>query len=115
MKYMNTNLGRPSIHLCKLPVLSLTFLLAACVISFGADAPSRFVAKPGGAKVRVERTSTIHEWQMESGTIGGYLEAVSDFPSKPGAEVKPGKVSAKVEIFIPVRSLKSYEKDGKPY
>src|SRR5262249_30519436 len=84
-----------------------------CAVSSGADA-TRFVSKPG-AKVRIEGTSTIHDWQMESGTIGGYLEPGADFPSKPGVEVKPGKVSAKVEVFIPVKSLKSYEKDGKPY
>ena len=27
----------------------------------------------------------------------------------------PGKVEAKAEVFIQVRSLKSIEKDGKPY
>jgi hypothetical protein len=29
--------------------------------------------------------------------------------------VQPGKVEAKVDAFIPVRSLASIEKDGKPY
>lgn len=121
---MNTNPGRYSKLLCRralpngrrctiLSLLSLTFLVTAGITS--ADADDRFVAKPGGAKARIEGTSTIHDWQMESGTIGGYLEAGPDFPTKPGAEAKPGKVSVKVEAFIPVKSLKSYEKDGKPY
>ena len=113
---MKTNLGRYSYFLSRRAILFLAFFAAACVSSLGADAAAnRFVAKPGGAKVRIEGTSTIHDWQMESGTIAGYLEAGPDFPSKPGAEAKPGKVSAKVDAFIPVRTLKSYEKDGKPY
>jgi len=112
---MNTNLGRPFTFRGR-AILPLTFLLAACAASIAADAAgSRFVAKPGAAKARVEGTSTIHDWQMEGSLIGGYVEPGPDFPTKPGAEVKPGKVSAKVEAFIPVRSLKSYEKDGKPY
>src|SRR5947207_3085597 len=111
---MNTNLGRPLTFLGGRAILPLTFLLAGCIASLGADATgSRFVSKPGTAKVRVEGTSTIHDWQMEGTLIGGYLDAGPDFPTKPGAEVKPGKVNARVEAFVPVKSLKSYEKDGK--
>jgi len=76
-----------------------------------ASGQTRFVAKPGNLKVRIEGTSTIHDWQMESPTIGGYLEASPEFPT----DAKPGKVPAKVEAFIPVRSLKSIEKNGSPY
>ncbi|MCU0785189.1 MAG: YceI family protein, partial [Verrucomicrobia bacterium] len=53
-------------------------------------------------------TSSIHDWNMESPVIGGFLEADAGFPEsalKGGASAKP-----KVEIFIPVRSLKSYNK-----
>jgi len=70
---------------------------------------------PKGNKVRIEGTSTIHDWQVESTIIGGTAEVGADFPLKPGAEVKPGPVQAKVSVFIPVRQLKSIEKDGKPY
>jgi polyisoprenoid-binding protein YceI len=97
-------------------VLPLVLLLAGSVALVAAEGTStRFVAKSGTSKVRIEGTSTIHDWQMESPLIGGYLEAGPDFPTKPGVDVKPGKVNAKVEAFIPVRSLKSLEKDGKPY
>jgi len=115
---MNTNAGRNLVltPLCRRAILPLTFLLAGCVASVAAEAAgNRFVAKPGTAKVRIEGTSTIHDWQMEGPLIGGYLEAGPDFPAKPGTEAKPGKVNVKVEAFIPVKSLKSYEKDGKPY
>lgn len=71
---------------------------------------------PGGqSKVRIEGTSSIHDWQVESRLIGGYLEVGPGFPVEPGQAVKPGKVDAKVDVFIPVRQLKSVEKDGRPY
>ena len=68
----------------------------------------RYDAQPGGGKVKIEGTSSIHDWNMESPVIGGFLEADAGFPEsalKGGAAAKP-----KVEIFIPVRSLKSYNK-----
>ena len=40
---------------------------------------------------------------------------VQVFPIEPGQEAKPGKVDAKARLFVTVRSLKSVEKDGKPY
>jgi hypothetical protein len=70
---------------------------------------------PKGNKVRIEGTSTIHDWQVESSIIGGSAEVGPGFPLKPGAEAKPGPIDAKVNVFIPVRQLKSLEKDGTPY
>lgn len=71
-------------------------------------AATRYDSQPGGAKVKIEGTSSIHDWNMESPVIGGFIEADAGFPEsalKGGAAAKP-----KVEIFIPVRSLKSYNK-----
>ncbi len=67
--------------------------------------------------MRIEGTATaIHtHWAVESHLIGGYLEAGPDFPIEPGQDVKPGKVEAKAEPFIPVRSLKSVEDNGEHY
>jgi hypothetical protein len=73
----------------------------------------RFDAKPG-SRVSIEGTSTIHNWKMVGKIIGGYLETTRAFASEPGQQVAPGNVYARVEAFIPVRSLAS-EKDGKPY
>jgi hypothetical protein len=94
--------------------LSLLGLLIALTSSLHADDTIRFDAMPG-SKMRIEGTSSIHDWQIESKLIGGFLEAGAGFPVEPGQAVKPGKVDAKVEVFVPVRSLKSLEKDGKPY
>jgi hypothetical protein len=98
--------------------LQRTILLGSlpilCSSLAAADPPLRFDSMPGG-KVRIEGTSSIHDWQVEGNLLGGYLEAGPGFPSEPGQAAAPGKVDARVEVFIPVRSLKSIEKDGKPY
>jgi len=74
----------------------------------------RFSAR-SGSRVRIEGTSNIHDWQVESSIIGGFLEVGPDFPVEPGPTLQPGPVQAQAEAFIPVRSLKSVEKDGRPY
>jgi len=65
--------------------------------------------------VRIEGTSSIHDWQVEGHLIGGSAELGAGLPTGPGAQALPGAVDAKVNVFIPVRSLKSVEKDGSPY
>lgn len=97
--------------------LIICLLLAGVVgLSVNAQAQTRrFNAKPGLLKVRIEGTSNIHDWQVEGKIIGGFMEVGPNFPTKPGQEIKPGKVDAKVQAFVPVRSLISVEKDGKPY
>ncbi len=79
-----------------------------------ADKTTRFYAK-SGSKMRIEGTSNIHDWQVESPLIGGYFEVGPEFPVEPGQAATPGKIEAHAEPFIMVRSLKSIEKDGKPY
>jgi hypothetical protein len=77
-------------------------------------APVRFDAR-SGSKMRIEGTSNIHDWQVESPLIGGFIEAGAHFPTEAGQSVTPGKVEAKGQAFIQVRSLASIEKDGRPY
>jgi hypothetical protein len=92
-------------------------LLLLIVLSARAGAQTiRFDAKPGSnMKVRIEGTSTVHDWQVEGPLIGGFIEAGPGFPVEPGQAAAPGKVQARVEAFIPVRTLKSVEKDGSHY
>ncbi len=68
-----------------------------------------------GSRVRIEGTSNLGDWQVQGTIIGGFLEVGPGFPSEPGQAVEPGPVQAQAEAFIPVRSLKSIEKDGRPY
>ncbi len=85
----------------------------------GAAGPLvRYVAisKPGLTNlVRIEGTSTVHDWQVEGHLIGGSAEFGAGLPTGPGAQALPSVVDAKVSVFIPVRSLKSVEKNGSPY
>jgi len=84
-------------------------------LSVQAAELTRFNAKPGNLKMRIEGTSTIHDWQVEGSIIGGYIEVGPDFPVEPGQAAKPGKFEAHGEAKIPVRSLFSIEKDGKKF
>jgi polyisoprenoid-binding protein YceI len=77
-------------------------LLAAALTLVGAEA-TRFQAQPG-SKVRIEGTSTIHDWTVEGQIIGGIMEFTEQFPEKAAAAIK---VKPKVSVNIPVRSLKS--------
>ncbi len=89
-------------------------VLAVVALALPLSAAERLGAKPG-SKMRLEGTSNIHDWQVEGKLIGGYIEVDQNFPLEPGKEVKPGKVEIKGEVFVPIRSMSSIEKDGRPY
>lgn len=66
----------------------------------------RFDAQPVGSKAMIEGTSTIHDWNMESAVIGGYMEVDPKFPES--ALTDPAAAKPVVQAFMPVRSFKSY-------
>jgi len=70
---------------------------------------TRYNAQPSGSKVRLDGTSTVHEWTVESSIVGGYLELDSAILTDPQKAV-PGKVKANVMASIPARQLKSSSK-----
>lgn len=81
---------------------------AAVLLGLAVSAPAatlvRYESQPG-SKMRMNGTSTIHDWHAESQLIGGFLEldaALIEAPEK----AKPGKVAAQGETFVAVRSLK---------
>jgi polyisoprenoid-binding protein YceI len=90
-------------------VLGSAMLLAA---TLSAQTLTKFEGQPEGCKVRMEGTSTIHDWHAESMIISGTAELDSSFPLDPAVKPTVGKVNAKVAVTIPVRSLKS--SSGKP-
>jgi hypothetical protein len=93
---------------------TLTLTLLAALSLQAADQKTVYSAR-SGSKMRIEGTSNIHDWQVESSIIGGMMEVGPGFPTEPGMAATPGKMDAKAEAFITVRSLKSIEKDGRPY
>ena len=83
----------------------------AFVLGAQAQEMTRYSAVPGKSKVRIDGTSTIHDWTIESQLIGGYVELDSSFPTDPAQKPPaPGKVNAKVDVNIAVRQLKSGKK-----
>jgi hypothetical protein len=92
----------------------ISLWLLATLSLQAADGKTTYAAR-SGSKMRIEGTSNVHDWQVEGSIIGGFMEVGPGFPGEPGQAVTPGKIDAKVEAFISVRSLHSVEKDGKPY
>lgn len=92
---------------------NIALLLLAGLTAQAAEM-TKYYAR-SGSKMRIEGTSNIHDWQVESSIIGGFLEVGPNFPVEPGQAATPGKVEANAAPFVSVRSLKSVEKDGKPY
>ena len=81
---------------------------AAVLLSLSASASAatmvRYESQPG-SKMRMDGTSTIHDWHAESQLIGGFLELDAALLEAPET-AKPGKVAAQAETFVAVRSLK---------
>ena len=50
----------------------------------------RFDSKPG-SNVRIEGTSSIHDWQVTGKLVGGFLEVGAGFPGNATATVHPEK------------------------
>jgi polyisoprenoid-binding protein YceI len=92
-----------------------SLLLTASALR-AADQMTTYVAR-SGSKMTIHGTANIlhTSWLIESPFVGGMLEVGPGFPTEPGQAVTPGKVEAKGNVFIRVRSLKSIEEDGKPY
>src|SRR5258708_6303414 len=90
-------------------------IILGAILTDAAEPLTRFDAKPGANKVRIEGPSSVHDWLIESTLVGGHLDAGPNFPVEPGQAVTLGKVDARVEAIIPVRALKSLEKDGTHY
>ena len=88
--------------------------LIAATPCWAADQVTRLDAR-SGSKMRMEGTSTLHDWIVESPLILGYLEVGPNFPMESGQAVNPGKVEAQGEATVMVRQLRSVESDGKYY
>jgi polyisoprenoid-binding protein YceI len=84
------------------------FLLAlAGLLSVSAQAQNliRYEAQPSGSKVKLQGSSTIHDWSADCAVIGGFMEVSPAFD----ADLKTPTPPPKVQITIPVRQLKTSE------
>jgi YceI-like protein len=90
-------------HHLRIARFTAGILLSLTVSIQAAEDWIRYTAQPAGSKVKIEGTSTLHAWTMEGLIIGGYVELDPGFEAAP----KPGKVVARAQVAIPVRSIKS--------
>jgi polyisoprenoid-binding protein YceI len=86
---------------------SKTLTVAVAVVStalrlHAADGWVTYKAQPGST-VKMDGTSSIHDWTVIGGTIGGTMELDPAFD----ADLKTVKETPKVSVIIPVRQLKS--------
>jgi polyisoprenoid-binding protein YceI len=81
-----------------------------------ASAPSahgqtRYNADLTASSVKVDGTSTLHDWEMEGKMVGGNIEFGPDVKLDPATTtisgLSGGNVPVKVRAIIPVESLKS--------
>jgi len=83
-------------------------LIAGLGLSVPAVAQTRFVSQPGEGSVKIDGTSTDHDWEMESKLIGGKMEFGQGVKLDPTQTTIPGlsgdTVPVKVNVIIPVRS-----------
>ncbi len=86
--------------------LALTLALAAALAAQAQAQNTVFSAQPTGSKMKIDGTSTVHDWTIEGGIIAGSIELDAKFLADP-TKAAPGKVGAKADVVIPVRTLKS--------
>ena len=97
--------NQPKTH--RLEIAAIAAGAAALLLTATAAAQTvRYETQPSGCKVKMEGTSTIHDWTVESTNIGGFIEADSNFPESALKDAKAAKPS--VQVTIPVVDLKSY-------
>jgi polyisoprenoid-binding protein YceI len=91
--------------------IPVRFLFAATAMLFvlplRAGDALRYEAQPG-SKVRIDGTSTLHDWTVEGNLIGGHIEFDPSFEADP--TLKGAKSPPTIEAAVPVRSLKSGKK-----
>lgn len=73
----------------------------------GADSV-RYQGVPRGSSVKIDGTSTVHDWSVEGKLIGGYMTVDGEFPADLNvSEVPALSAVPTVNVMIPVTSLKS--------
>lgn len=91
--------------------LQRAIFCAGLAIALPVMAPAGTIQYQGvanGSSCKIEGTSTIHDWSMESKLVSGTMEADEKFPES--ALSDPAAAKPVVQVAIPVRTFKSYAK-----
>jgi polyisoprenoid-binding protein YceI len=89
--------------------------LAALIFTLGSINPvgaqTRYFSESHGTSVKIDGTSTAHDWEMEGTLIGGYIEfgpgVKLDAAQTTVPSLKDDRVPVKVHALIPVSSVHS--------
>jgi polyisoprenoid-binding protein YceI len=91
--------------------LLVTILALVAAVTMQAADSNHYQGQPQDNKVRVEGTSTAHDWEMEGTLIGGSIDfdpsVQIDTAQATIAGLKDHKLTIKSQVIIPVRSVKS--------
>jgi polyisoprenoid-binding protein YceI len=88
-------------------IAALAALAAALLPASPVSAqPVRYVALTNSSKLKMEGTSTIHDWTVESTNVGGFIEADANFPQS--ALTDPKAAKPVIRVSMPVSELRSY-------
>ena len=88
-------------------IVAIAASAVALLLAASAAAQTvRYVPQATGSKVKMEGTSTIHDWTVNSETIDGVIDADNGFPES--ALKDPAAAKPNVQVSIPVSTLKSY-------
>src|ERR1041384_6093436 len=63
-----------------------------------------------GSEVKLDGTSTVHDWTVKSKAVAGTIEFQSEYPLDPAKPNPETKVTPKVQVSIPVSSILSGKK-----
>lgn len=89
-------------------ITHLSVLGAVFALSLGVHAADmlQYRAKPG-SKMRIDGTSSVHDWSAESVLVSGRMTLDPSFPTDPSSkELKPGKLEATADVSVGVRTFR---------
>jgi polyisoprenoid-binding protein YceI len=106
--YMKINLHFPSLGLF---VSLLSFAVAAsncfaAATNAAASGLVRYDTVGGASQCKVEGTSTLHAWKMETTIVSGFIEALPGFPEAALTDANAARAVVR-RVRIPLRTLKS--------
>jgi polyisoprenoid-binding protein YceI len=84
--------------------VALGLVLCLAAVSLRAE-NVKYTAQPG-SEVKIDGTSNIHDWTVKGQIISGFMEVSPEFEK----DLKAVSPAPKVDVTIPVRSLKSGNK-----
>tara|TARA_A100001037_G_scaffold302107_1_gene333026 strand:+ start:610 stop:1299 length:690 start_codon:yes stop_codon:yes gene_type:complete len=103
----NTIVMKKAMNL-KMRVLATLVVGWVALSSVEAADMVRYQGSPRGSSVKIDGTSTVHDWTVEGKLIGGYMEVDGSFPADLNVATVPALPALpKVMVQIPVRSIKS--------